>query len=118
MMLSVRSVQESDNISEVVREINITNNEMTQNFNALLSTLSKREKEIDALRAQVESLSNKLGDFAVSTPRENVNKKSKAKNMRLGFTEETTVNPSTLYQTDAGELKWKNKDGTITPIAP
>lgn len=119
MGLSVRSVENTNDLADVVKQINIANNEMTQDFNALKEALRLRENDVAILRKEIDSLSNKLGEFSASTPKgQNINKKVVGKNYKLGITDEATVKLSTLFKNSSGSLIWKGDNGVETIIAP
>ena len=118
MGLSVRSIQSTDDLQEMIDQINITNNEMTQNFNTLLEALDSKSKEVTSLKTQVESLNVKLREVKSLIYRPSVIKKIQAKNVKLGDSDPLTIDTKTLFCSDTGSLSWSDPSGIITVIVP
>ena len=120
MGLTVRSVSNTNDLGDIVRQINIANNEMTQDFNTLLQRLADRELEVAELKRTIDSLNNRLGEFSASMEKTkgSVNKKFSAKNLKLGTSQTANVANSTLFEAEDGALKWSNGSGVITTIVP
>jgi predicted nuclease with TOPRIM domain len=117
MGLSVSNIKESYDIVEVVRSINKTNNEMTQDFNNLRNELLTKESEIEALKREVNSLSIKLGEISASTQKsQSVQKRVVGKNVKLGTSDASTVKTATLFKDSAGSLIWSDDSGVQTTI--
>ncbi len=117
MGFSVRSVENTNNLASVVKQLNMVNNEMTQDLDLVKTALRLRESDVAALRKEIDSLSVKLGEFSASSVKgQNINKKIVGKNVKLGITKEATAKISTLFKNSSGSLIWKDDNGVETVI--
>lgn len=118
MGLSVRSIENTNNLQDVVNQVNLTNNEMTQDFNLLKEELRLRRGDIKKMEETIGSLTAMVRELYSYKVKPSVIKKTRAKNIRLGTTNASTVDKSTLFQADDGSLNWSDESGNISIIIP
>ena len=118
MGVSVRSVTNTNDLQDVVNQVNIANNEMTQDFNLLRNELALKTKVIDELKRDIDSLNVMLGEFSASKQRMTVNKRGAVKNLKMGESDESTIKTNTLFRATDGGLKWADDTGALTVIVP
>jgi len=89
---------------------NVPNNApLNQILDHINSVLNQHEEELGKAK------SNLVTSTSVNT-RLNIKNRLTIKNIRLGITDESSVANSTLFETSAGLLKYKNKYGIVKSL--
>ena len=118
MGISVRNAVDTGNLSDVVNDVNIINNEITREINNLKVSREDQRVELKTLSDKIDSLIVKMGEFSASKHKNNVNKPLLGKTLRLGNMPEDKVTVSTLFQSTNGSLIWADDGGVNTVLVP